>query len=126
MASIVDLINPLSWAEKLGGLAATLVVLGGAAWYVDHRLEKHYTAKVSAEIHGQYEAAKKDAHVLQRKASDKATTEFKSGQAAANKVLDQKLIEVTAYAKTLPEPKNGVICPADPEFMRLYNGGRTR
>lgn len=107
------------WPQQLASAALGVLLLVAAGWYVDHRLEKHYTAKGQAEVEEQTREAK----VTQSKANTAAIATFKAKQATAIKQLDYRLNEVQTYAKKLPAVP---ACPADAEFMRLYNDGRSR
>jgi hypothetical protein len=90
MASIVDLINPLSWVEKLAGLAATLLLLGGAVWWGWSSLGDHFTKKQDAEY------ARVEAVSMANKLQREAANETKTKKAQSEKIKQLEIIAADA------------------------------
>lgn len=107
------------WPQQAASFAVLVLLVGFAGWYLDRRLAAHYTSQVRADVAEEV----REARVIQSKANAAAVNSFKASMSRASKGLDQKLIEVARYDKTLPA---NTACLADAEFVRLFNNGRTR
>jgi hypothetical protein len=110
MNNILAWFNPTRWAI----LGAVVLALGcGITWGV-HAIKDAGRAEVRAE----WDAANEQAVAAQAKQNQDATVEHATETGAANVIYQTKIKKVIEYV----QKNNGtVVCPADAEFIGLFN-----
>jgi hypothetical protein len=110
MSNIWAWFNPTRWA-MLG--AVVLAIGGGVAWGV-HALKQSGRDEVRAE----WDAANAQAKAAQEKLNQDAMVEHAAEAGAATVVYKTQIKKVIEYV----QKNNGaVVCPADSEFIGLFN-----
>ena len=110
---------------RLWGLLAGVVVFGLAVWGVltwhAGQVSDVYDSGVAfgrTEVQAQWDQATKEATEAQAAQNTAATSATATEVEVVRTVYQDRIKEVTRY---VPNPDTH--CPADPEFVRLFNGG---
>lgn len=87
MGKLFDLVNPLSWAQKLAGIAVSLLLVFLLGWWFWSALGNHFTEAQDAEY------AKVEAVAMQAKQQREAVNDAKT-----QKAKDEKIKKLEAVA----------------------------
>ena len=101
--------NPTRWAI----FACSLIGLGLMAWAGVEML----IGVGEKRVHAKWDLAKSEAIEVQGGQNTAATKEVIVTETITETKYRDRIKEVIRYA-----PKPGTVCPADPEFVRLFNG----
>lgn len=109
MKALLDWFNPTRW------IALGVVVVAIVSGYLWHRNSLIEIGRAECEA----------AHKVAAAAA--ATVQAGQDTAATKEVIVTETITETKYKDRIKEviryvPTNGTVCPADPEFVRLFNG----
>lgn len=112
--------------SRLLWAAIGAAALGGAVWWHAVKVERVTAEAFSAgqaEVQGRWDKATQEAQGAQDLANANATADFETGKAQAETVYVYRTKEITKY---VPHPDTH--CPADADFVRLFNdaGGAAR
>lgn len=109
---------------KLWALLVALALVGLAIWgaitWHDNKVDDIYTSGLDAgrkEVQAQWDKATEEATAAQAAQNETATTTMTTEVEVVRTVFRDRIKEVTRY---VPNPDTH--CPADPEFVRLFNG----
>jgi hypothetical protein len=110
---------------KLWALLAALALVGLAIWgaitWHDNKVDAIYTGGLEAgrkEVQAQWDKAVDEAKATQAAQNEEATTTAAVEVEVIRTVFRDRIKEVTRY---VPNPDTH--CPADDDFVRLFNGG---
>ena len=111
--------------DKLWPALAGLAILAGATWgalswhagKVDDATERDLSAG-RAEVQARWDAAVADAKAAQQTKNTKATAAVATEVEVVRTVYKDRIKEVTRY---VPNPDTH--CPADDDFVRMFNAG---
>jgi type VI protein secretion system component VasK len=108
---ILAAMNPTRWAIA----GAVLLALIGALWGIYAAGQSSGRAQVSAA----WDKAKAEAQAAQDAKTDKAAEVLVQEVEVVRTVYRDRIKEVKTYV-----PTPGTACPADPQFVRLFNAAR--
>ncbi|MCK9515653.1 MAG: hypothetical protein WCZ20_01345 [Hydrogenophaga sp.] len=117
---------PSRWQLYALLIAAGAAAMGGATWWHAaqvQRVKADAYAAGQAEVQGRWNKATQDAKDGQERLNADATAGYETGKAEAETVYVYRTKEITKY---VPHPDTH--CPADADFVRLFNdaGGAAR
>lgn len=119
-------LKPVRWKVYAMTFAAGAAALGGAVWWHAAQIDRVKAEAFSAgqaEVQGRWDKASSEARDTQAQANEDATAGYETGKAKAETVYVYRTKEITKY---VPHPDTH--CPADADFVRLFNdaGGGAR
>ena len=103
------LMNPTRWAIAGGVLLALLLALWG--------LHRHGVNTGRAEVRAEWDQAKASAEAAQEQRTEQAAETLVQEVEVIRTVYRDRTKEVIKYV-----PSPATVCPADAEFVRLFNG----
>jgi len=108
---IFDIMNPTRWAVAGAVLLALLAAIWGIHYYG--------ITKGRAEVRAEWDKAKADAQAIQDAKTDAAVETLVQEVEVIKTVYRDRIKEVKVYV-----PNPNTVCPADPDFVRLFNAAR--
>jgi type VI protein secretion system component VasK len=111
MKNILAFMNPTRWAIA----GAVLLALIAALWGIYEAGQ----ASGRAEVTAAWDKAKAEAQAAQDAKTDKAAEVLVQEVEVVRTVYRDRIKEVKTYV-----PTPGTACPADPQFVRLFNAAR--
>jgi len=109
MKNLLDLMNPTRWAIAGAVLLALLAALWG--------LHRHGYNAGAADVRAEWEEAKAAAQAVQDARTEQAAETLVQEVEVIRTVYRDRTKEVIKYV-----PAPATVCPADAEFVRLFNG----
>lgn len=110
---------------KLWALIIGLALIGGGVWsaisWHDNQKEALYQSGFDAgkeQVKKEWDAAIESAKTVQADQNESATGKQSEEVQTAKTIYIDRIREVTKYA-----PAENSSCPADPDFVRLFNDG---
>jgi len=109
----LSLMDPARWIALC---VVVLALVGGITWGV-HAIKQ----SGRDEIQAKWDKAVDDAKAAQAQQNNAATVDHAQSQGAAQVVYKTKIQRVVEYAASNQIAGGAVVCPADAQFISLYN-----
>ena len=111
MTALLAWFSPTRWAILFGLLLALMAGLAG--------LHRHGVNTGREEVRAEWAQAREEAQAIQDAQAQAAAQVLTEEVEVIRTVYRDRIKEVTKYV-----PTAGTQCPADPEFVRLFNSAR--
>lgn len=111
MNRLLDIMSPTRWAILGVVILALLAAFLGIHYYG--------ITKGRAEVHAEWDKAKAEAQATQEAQTDAAVETLVQEVEVIKTVYRDRIKEVKVYV-----PSPATTCPADPDFVRLFNATR--